>query len=252
MPADPHDDLEDLHELVSFEDPDEHRTWVFDVTFLTSPWTCVYGRGCPGVLTEAAPELEQGCCSYGAHFVDDDDHATTLVHISRLTPEQWQFHRKGTKDGATKRNAEGAWVTRMHKGACIMLNRPDHPGGAGCALHQAAVEAGERPLDWKPDVCWQLPLRLEESTDDHGHVTSTLREWKRRDWGDGGAEFHWWCTDHPLAFQAAQPAYEVLRDEIVEMVGETPYRLLVELLGRRRELGGTPVPHPALRRPVSR
>jgi hypothetical protein len=142
-------------------------------------------------------------------------------------------------------------VTRLHKGACIMLNRPDHPGGAGCALHQAAVEAGERPLDWKPDVCWQLPLRLEESTDDHGHVTSTLREWKRRDWGAGGAEFHWWCTDDPLAFRAAQPAYEVLRDEIVEMVGETPFRLFVELVERRRELGGTPVPHPALRRPVA-
>ena len=47
---------------------DEDRTWVFDVTFLTSNWTCIYGNGCPGILDDPAPELEQGCCSYGAHF----------------------------------------------------------------------------------------------------------------------------------------------------------------------------------------
>ena len=47
----------DAREWVSFEDPDEERTWVFDVTFLTSNWTCIYGNGCQGVLTEPAPEL---------------------------------------------------------------------------------------------------------------------------------------------------------------------------------------------------
>ena len=148
------DTFEDLHDYVSFDDPDEHRTWVFDLTFLTSSWTCIYGRGCPGVLTSPAPELVQGCCSYGAHFVDDDDHAETLRHIESLTDEQWQFRRKAGRDGATRRTKSGQWVTRLHQGACIMLNRPGFPGGAGCALHQAAAQAGERPLDWKPDVCW--------------------------------------------------------------------------------------------------
>ena len=38
-------DHEDLHEWVSFEDPDEDRTWLFDVTFLTSNWNCIFGRG---------------------------------------------------------------------------------------------------------------------------------------------------------------------------------------------------------------
>ena len=59
---------EDLHEWLSFDLDDD--TYQFDVTFLTSPWTCIFGRGCPGVLTGPAPELEQGCCSYGAHFTD--------------------------------------------------------------------------------------------------------------------------------------------------------------------------------------
>ena len=49
---------EDAHEWVSFEDPHEQRRWVFDVTFLLSNWTCIYGAGCQGVLTGPSPELE--------------------------------------------------------------------------------------------------------------------------------------------------------------------------------------------------
>src|SRR3979409_521739 len=41
--------------------------WQIDVTFLASSWRCIFGQGCQGVLTEPAPELVQGCCSYGAY-----------------------------------------------------------------------------------------------------------------------------------------------------------------------------------------
>src|SRR6185295_13928147 len=177
---------EDLHEWISFEDPEEDRTWVFDVTFLLSAWTCIYGHGCQGVLTGPAEHLEQGCCSYGAHFIDEEDRDTTEAYAARLTKDQWQMKAKAKKrGGATKTNKDGELVSRLVDGACIFLNRPGFPGGAGCALHQAALENDERPLDWKPDVCWQLPLRLTEETDTNGHIVSTLREWKRRDWGDG-------------------------------------------------------------------
>ena len=77
--------LAQAHEWISFEDPDEERTWVFDVTFLLSSWECIFGRGCQGVLTGPAPELVQGCCSYGAHFVDDDDMKDVLATSSRPT-----------------------------------------------------------------------------------------------------------------------------------------------------------------------
>ena len=63
----------DAHEWVSFEDPTEARTWRFDVTFLLSHWECIFGNGCQGVLTAPAPELAQGCCSYGAHMTGDED-----------------------------------------------------------------------------------------------------------------------------------------------------------------------------------
>jgi hypothetical protein len=236
---------EDRHEWISFEDPEEDRTWVFDVTFLMSSWTCIYGHGCQGVLTGPAPHLAQGCCSYGAHFIDANDIAAVEAAATRLTKRQWQFKNRARKGFVTTAK-DGTKTTRIVEGACIFLNRPGFAGGPGCALHVGALEAGERPLDWKPDVCWQLPLRLEEKTDDHGHVTSFLREWKRRDWGAGGHEFHWWCTDAPDAFVGRKPVYRYLRDEIVEMVGEPVYALLVaELKQHDRK---TVLPHPAVRR----
>jgi hypothetical protein len=238
---------EDLHEWVSFEDPDEDRTWVFDVTFLTSPWQCIYGAGCQGVLTGPAEDLEQGCCSYGAHFVDEEDEATTLAYAERLTDADWQHRSIGLrKAGPTKINKAGERKTRLVDGACIFLNRPGFEGGIGCALHKGALAAGERPLDWKPDVCWQLPLRLEEHTADDGHVTSTVREWKRRDWGAGGDEFHWWCTDQPEAFVDHRSVYATQRDELVEMIGEAAYGLLAAHLEDRGT--GQYLPHPAIRR----
>jgi hypothetical protein len=234
----------DLHEWISFEDDKERRTWVFDATFLRSNWSCIYGAGCQGVLDDDATHLQQGCCSFGAHFADDADVSTTMEYVGRLGKEHWQFRKQGLRHGVLD-TEDGATVSKVHQDACIFLNRPGFEGGAGCAFHVAAVAAGERPLDWKPDVCWQLPLRLEHHTDDNGYLTSTLREWKRRDWGEGGAEFHWWCTDSHEAFVGTNPVYRYLRDEIIEMVGERAYEQIVELLETPR---ATPLPHPAVRR----
>ncbi len=233
----------DLHEWISFEDDAEQRTWVFDATFLRSNWHCIYGAGCKGVLDDDATDLQQGCCSYGAHFVDDADVAAVVSAAARLTPAQWQFHRRGRRSGFLGTDGD-ATTTRLVDGACIFLNRPGFAGGAGCALHVAALQAGERPIDWKPDVCWQLPLRLESTTDEQGYVTSTLREWKRRDWGPGGEEFHWWCTAAPEAFVGVEATFRTLREEIVELIGKAVYERLAALLERPRWV---PLPHPAVR-----
>src|SRR5206468_5035508 len=118
---------EGAHEWVSFPDPCEDRTWVFDITFLLSNWTCIYGAGCQGVLTGPAPELEQGCCSYGAHFTDGDDSARVLARAAELTAGQWQFRSRGRRGGMVKTEADGTTVTRLVDGACIFLNRPGFP-----------------------------------------------------------------------------------------------------------------------------
>jgi hypothetical protein len=241
---------DDLHEWISFEDPDEYRTWVFDATFLRSNYHCIYGAGCKGILEEEAPEEMLGCCSHGAHFVDSDDVAALEATFERLTPRQMQHHRTARtsgflRDGDPEDDGSPTTVTRVVDDACIFLNRPGFEGGVGCALHIAALQAGERPNDWKPQVCWQVPIRLEHSTDESGHVTSRVREWKRRDWGEGGADFAWWCTDAPEAFSGDEPLYLSACDDLIGLVGAPIYELLVPLLERPN---WTPLPHPVLRR----
>jgi hypothetical protein len=236
------------HEWLSFEDEDEDRTWVFDVTFLLSNWTCIFGSGCQGVLTEPSPELVEGCCSYGAHFVDEDDAAHVEEVAKTLTAEQWQFRSRGQAKGVIRHKKNGEIVSRLADDACIFLNRPGFPGGPGCALHRAALERGERPLDLKPTVCWQLPLRREDEDESAGHVISRVFQWDRRHWGEGGFEFAWWCTESPDAFVGHRPVYRELRDELIELVGDKPYATLAAHLDQRMEPGRVVLlPHPAVR-----
>ena len=241
---------DDLHEWVSFEDPDEQRTWLFDVTFLTSDWTCIFGRGCKGVLDQDFSEAYQGCCSYGAHFTGPDDIAHTEAMAAQLTPSQWQFHAEGSADGIIVTDDEGTTTTRIVDDACIFLNRPGFDGdGIGCAFHHLAAADGRGHVDVMPEVCWQVPIRRVDETDEHGWVTSTVREWKRRDWGEGGEDFHWWCTDAPDAFVSATPVYEHMAAELRALTSEVAYEMLADHLDGRRRRQGTEVylPHPSRR-----
>ncbi len=237
--------LEAAHEWVSFEDPEEDRTWLVDVTFLESRWECIFGRGCEGVLTGPAAELVQGCCSYGAHFTGEEDIARVEEAALTLTAAQWQFRAKGRRNGVVKR-AGGESVTRLVQDACVFLNRPGFAGGPGCALHRAALERGIEPLELKPDVCWQLPLRRSDETGPDGHVTTTLGEWQRRHWGEGGREFHWWCTEAPEAFGGGRPVYLSLRAELTAMTSPAVYEMIASYL-EERALRPVRLPHPALR-----
>ncbi len=228
---------------MSFEDPEETRTWVFDVTFLLSGWQCIFGRGCQGVLTGPAEELGQGCCSYGAHFTDDDDVARVQRAARTLTDDQWQFAATGRRRGVVRLQPDGVRVTRMVAGACVFLNRPDFPGGPGCALHRAALERGMAPLELKPDVCWQLPLRREDTSDESGWVTSTITQWDRRHWGGGGEEFHWWCTECARSVSRPSPG---VRDPPARVDGHERGHCTAERLERlppgARHTAGIPLP----------
>lgn len=227
------------------------ETYLFDVTFLASNWHCIFGDGCKGIHEVDTTELGHGCCSHGAHFADPQDRERVADAIGSLSDEQWQL-RSVAEDlgGAITSDGEAAWTTRTHDGACILLNRADHPRGVGCALHLRALDEGVSTTDYKPEVCWQLPLRLSYHTDELDHTTYTLREWKRRDWGEGGAELHWWCTEGPEAFSSASRVIDTMAEEITALVGSEVYqRLRAEM--DELTTTGVPVAHPARRRPTA-
>ncbi|MGH9058049.1 MAG: hypothetical protein ACRDZY_00810 [Acidimicrobiales bacterium] len=239
------------HEWVSFEDPEEDRTWLFDVTFMLSRWTCIFGAGCQGVLTGPAPELVEGCCSYGAHFTSDEDVDRVKAAAKTLTADEWQHAGVARRGGIVRTQRDGTRITRLVDGACIFLNRTGFPTGPGCALHQVALRRDQLPLELKPDVCWQLPLRREDEVADDGHVTSTVTQWDRKHWGDGGEEFHWWCTEAPEAFTGDRAVYRSMGGELIALVGPEVYGLLVDYLDDRQS-AVTPVPHPTVRNGAAR
>jgi len=240
--------LDFAREWVEFVDPadDEHLIRA-DLTWLLSSWTCIFGRGCHGILAERP---DDGCCSHGAFFTDKDDERRTKKFAAQLTPETWQFYKKGQKGVVTIDTLEDkpARRTRRVDGACIFLNRPGFAGGEGCALHAQALRIGKHPLETKPDVCWQLPVRRAqdwvERPDGTEVLVTTLTEFDRRSWGDGGHDLHWWCTSSPEAHVARERLYESYGPELTELIGKPAYAELVRLCAARARRGMV-APHPA-------
>jgi hypothetical protein len=210
--------------------------WRFDRAFLASNWTCLWGRGCLGILDHPAPELGQGCCSVGAELADIDEARLISALGATLEPRLFEHH-EAASDGLFA--DEERTATRVVDGACIFFNRPGFPGGAGCALHLAALAAGESPVDWKPAVCWQLPIRVDWEGSPSGTETATIRRWTRRDWGDDGETMAWCCTEGDLAYQGDGPVVDTLGAELRAIVGPEVY---VEL--RRRVVGDQDQPGP--------
>jgi len=197
---------------------DGATTWRFEPTFMRSNWNCIFGRGCQGILDRPAAELHQGCCSVGAEMSDADEAMTVSATAAAIPHDMWQFH--AAIDVHDVFSDETRSNTKLVDGACIFLNRPGFAGGLGCALHLAAERAGESPIDWKPSVCWQLPVRVDWDDLGDGTETATVRRWTRADWGDEGRTMAWMCTEEPEPYVGDVPVIESLHDELVALAGE--------------------------------
>lgn len=242
---------------VEFADPasppdDDGATQVFrcDLTWLTSSWTCIWGRGCPGIYRDRP---DDGCCTLGAHFTEPADEKTVKKAAKRLTDDTWQYRPAAQDEGWLEVEADGARKTRVVDGACIFYNRPGFDGGAGCALHALAMREGRPHLQTKPEVCWQLPLKRTYRTvtrqDETTYLEVSIGEFDRRGWGAGGHDLDWYCSGSPQAHVGAEPVYLGLADELKELMGKKGYAALVthcEAFLRSRRLLPLTV-HPASR-----
>nr|WP_240658074.1 hypothetical protein [Streptomyces populi] len=233
---------------VEFPDPaDDEQVFRCDLTWLTSRWNCIFGSGCQGIQ---AGRADDGCCTLGAHFSDEDDEKRVAGHVARLTPEIWQHHDVGVETGWVSEDEDGDRQTRPYEGSCIFQNRPGFAGGAGCSLHILAVKEGREPLETKPDVCWQLPVRRTyewiDRPDDTRVLQVSIGEYDRRGWGPGGHDLHWWCTSATSAHGAGDPVYVSYRPELIELMGKAGYDRLAQLC-EERLASRLPLvaPHPA-------
>jgi hypothetical protein len=245
-------------EWIEFLDPaDEEHLIRADLTWLCSRWTCIFGRGCRGTI---AGQADTGCCNHGAYLTDTADEKRVKKYAAQLTPEDWQLYdvgHKRSKKGAEDRlqiyerveeEDEKRRKTRVIDGACIFANRADHPGGIGCALHAMALRLGMNPLETKPEVCWQLPVRREQEwvdrTDGTRILRSTIAEFDRRAWGEGGHDLDWYCTSSPEAHIGGEPMYLSYAAELTALIGDKAYDELSRLCANRLKLGLVAV-HPA-------
>ena len=206
---------------------DGDTVWRFDRSFLTSNWTCIWGRGCLGILDEPAEHLGQGCCSVGAEFGDEEEARNISALAATLEPTRFEHHAEARAGGIFSDDSRAQ--TRVVDGACIFFNRPGFEGGSGCALHLEAIALGESPVDWKPSVCWQLPIKVDWEPGDDGKEVATVRGWTRADWGIEGETMAWCCTEGTRAYVGSTSVVASLGDELQAIVGSEVY---VEL--RRR------------------
>jgi hypothetical protein len=98
-------------------------------------------------------------------------------------------------------------------------------------LHLAALDAGESPIEWKPSVCWQLPIHVDWVPGDGDTEVATVRGWTRDDWGDHGETMAWCCTEGDRAYVGDRPVVESLAEELEAIVGT---EVFVELRRRVR------------------
>lgn len=213
---------------IEFPDPeDAEQVYRCDLTWLTSRWTCIYGRGCHGIDRTKPTD---GCCVLGAHFSDEADEKRTKKYAALLTEDTWEYARTGRKKGVIEKDEEGQRKTRVVDGACVFLNREGFAGGAGCSLHQLAGRIGKAPLEVKPDVCWQLPVRrtFEHVARPDGSevLVISISEYDRRGWGPGGHDLDWYCSGSTDAHVATEPVYVTERGTLVALMSQSAYDVL--------------------------
>jgi hypothetical protein len=89
---------------------------------------------------------------------------------------------------------------------------------------------GRNPLETKPDVCWQLPIRRSyrtvERPDDTSFLEISIGEYDRAGWGAGGHDLDWYCSGNTEAHTAVEPVFRNSSAELIELMGQAAYDAL--------------------------
>ena len=134
--------------------------------------------------TSPTRPTRSGCTRFAAQLTRDDWQFYDEGHVARAA--SCDVHREGRDGDDEDRAQDPRRRRRLH------LRQPrGHPGRHRLrAARRWRCGSGLNPLETKPEVCWQLPVRREqewvERPDDTRILRSTIAEFDRRGWGEGG------------------------------------------------------------------
>ncbi|WKD62075.1 hypothetical protein CCICO_10380 [Corynebacterium ciconiae DSM 44920] len=249
---------------LEFHNPeDPNHLFKVDITWLTAQWRCHFGQ--PECLGIDENNRVVGCCNHGAFLTDESDQDLLYNSVAEMPAKFWQLRPAEVDEYIAAADAteiepwlewdelenedgemEPALKTKLVDGACIFANRTGHGTGPGCALHQYAMASGQDITEIKPEVCWLVPLRREEEwvvrADGADILTTTISEYERRAWGNGGEDFDWWCTSAPSCHTSEEPMWRSYETELRRVMGDASYDRLVELITQTK---GSALAHPA-------
>ncbi|AKE40474.1 Uncharacterised protein [Corynebacterium kutscheri] len=238
-------------EFVDVQDP-EH-IFSIDLTWLESHYSCKFGTPeCQGIDSELA---EVGCCNHGAFLSDEEDRNQLYNAVVEMPARFWQYRPQEITKFITSAHtdiepwlewdeldneegiAEPALKTKLVDGACIFANRRGWDTGIGCAIHQWALAENKDLTIVKPEVCWQLPLRRLEAYETRADgieiLRTTITEYDRRGWGNGGEDFDWYCTTAPTCHTNTEPLWKTCASELIALMGEHNYNYVVKVCTQR-------------------
>jgi hypothetical protein len=194
----------------------QNTAWLIDLEFLLSSYECQWGRGCKGI-NQDAPDL--GCCANGAYLTEGDE-ALVREKVALLTPDIWQHYGADYLEPVREKNRIGLSKKVGYKTAlvdpdnpvsgCVFANRTGWGGQVGCAFHIAAERAGEDYRDWKPEICWQMPLLADYSDELEMHILRMFH-WSKDD-------YDWFCSQDEVAWVADKPLYLTMENELKRLV----------------------------------
>ena len=204
--------------------------WLIDMDFMLSSYECSWGTSCKGI-NPSAPDL--GCCANGA-YLDEKDIALLEKRVPQLTPENWQNYGADYLEKVVERNKFGIPKDKQFKTAlvdpkdsvsgCVFANREGFGGGKGCALHIGAMQAGEDFIDWKPSICWQMPLLADYSEELDMNILRMFN-WTTED-------YPWFCGHDEVSWVAEKPLFRTMERELKALIcdiDESAYLLILGL-----------------------
>ena len=193
------------------------NTWLLDMEFLLSNYECQWGSGCKGINPQR-PDL--GCCANGAYMTEQD-----VELLEKRVPMLTKWQRPELKDrwkekvheknrfGIKKREYETKTAIQDPKDSvsgCVFANDVGYKDGAGCALHIEALSRGESPIDWKPSICWEMPLVIEEVEELDAKIVH-MYHWTVED-------YPWFCSHDEISWVSDKPVYQTMAKELEAML----------------------------------